>query len=72
MATRLFGVIFCGEIGRRGPKIVQEYKQRKSQRVLFDGKDWPGSPHEAVIADGRKLAQFVDPHYTVVRKWRGA
>ena len=59
--TRLFGVIFCDEIGNRSGQIVEEYRRQ----------NWPGSPAETVIQDARKLAQFVDPHYNVVRKWRG-
>lgn len=70
VATRLFGVIFCEEIGGRSQEIAREYKRRKEGAGLFHNEDWPGSPHGAVIADGRKLAQFVDPHYTIVRKWR--
>ena len=59
--TRLFGVIFCEEIGNRSGQIVDEYLRQ----------NWPGSPAVTVIQDARKLAQFVDPHYDVVRKWRG-
>ena len=59
--TRLFGVIFCEEIGNRSGQIVEEYLRQ----------NWPGSPAVTVIQDARKLAQFVDPHYDVVRKWRG-
>ena len=43
----------------------------KEQTEITHSDDWPGSPAETVIQDGRKLADFVDPHYAVVRKWRG-
>ena len=74
--TRLFGVIFCEEIRTSSATIVDEYKKRKERDGNFNStKDleeiWPGSPNATVIQDGLKLAQFVDPHYAVVRKWKG-
>ena len=69
VATRLFGVI-CEEIGGRSQEIAREYRHRREGAGLFHNEDWPGSPHGAVIANGRKLARFVDPHYTVVQRWR--
>ena len=74
--TRLFGVVFCEEIGNNGPAIVAEYrKKQQTHETIFGSAEadetWPGSPNSTVIQDGRKLAQFVDPHYAVVQKWKG-
>ena len=69
--TRLFGVIFCDEIGSRSKQIVKKYREMKELEGVSHSDDWPGSPADTVIQDARKLAQFVDPHYDVVRKWRG-
>ena len=73
--TRLFGVIFRKEIGNSSEAIVEEYKKRQGQHTTLFGSEevaetWPGSPNATVIQDGRKLAQFVDPHYVVVQKWK--
>ena len=65
--TRLFGVIFCEEIGTRSGDVATEYMNRKASAP----DDWPGSVDAAPIRDGRKLAKFVEPHYADVRKWRG-
>lgn len=68
--TRLFGVIFCEEIaetGNNASAIVAAYRRRQS---VEGPEKWPGSPTDTVIQDGRKLAQFVDPHDHVVRKWK--
>ena len=61
LMTMLFGLIFHQEIGSSGPSIAREYNRRR----------YAGPVNSTIIQNGRKLAEFADPHDDVVRKWRG-
>ena len=63
--TRLFGLLFdheIGKIGKSGPKKIADEYNRMGH---------VGKVNDAIIKDGRNLAEFVDPHYNVIRRWRG-
>ena len=57
--TRLFGVIFAREIGEVGVKNIA---------AAYNDKGYAGRVNEAVVQDGRKLAQFVMPR--AEQRWR--
>ena len=64
--VHLFGIIFGDEIGYRSNQIAKEYLRQKEENP----QEWPGKPSGGTIQDGKKLAEFVEPHYRLVREWR--